>query len=476
MQRLRGFDMSWMRRVVIAVSLGVVLAAGCGRAGEAPVEAGAPGPLPASEQRSGDAQLGFEILINRGYVTCGVPYEAYLASSGGRAPEPGLAGRLGRNAELPYDLNATVDANGVELVVSNCLACHGGRFDGKLVIGLGNAFADFTGDPMRTIEGIGLLVEDGPPAEAWRRWADRIAAIAPYMVTDTIGVNSAPNLTMALMAHRDPRTLRWFTQPQLALPPREPLPVAVPPWWRMQKKHAMFYHGGGQGDHVAFMMLKSLVCTDDLAEAQKIDEWFTHVRAFVASVEPPRWPHTVDEPLAATGRGVFEQHCAACHGTYGDDWTYPNLVVPLEQVGTDPAYARQAVEAERFVRWFSKSFYGRNAQARPAPGYVAPPLDGIWATAPYLHNDSVPSIAALLDSSRRPTWWRHLAEPREYDPDLLGWRHETLEHGKEGAADAAEARTIYDTTRHGYGNEGHLFGDALSAAERRAVIEYLKTL
>ena len=467
--------MKGMMRVVGPACMALMLW-GCGNSAEAPLVLGATGELPKALQRAGDPQLGREILLNRGYVSCGVPFDAYRAASPARGPDPTLAGRLGRNAELPYDLNATVDRNGVELVVSNCLACHGGRFDGELVIGLGNAFADFSGNPMRAIEGIGLLVEDGAPAEAWQRWADRIAAIAPYMVTDTVGVNPAPNLTMALMAHRDPSTLRWYEQPQLAPPPPTPLPTAVPPWWRMQKKHAMFYHGGGQGDHVPYMMLKSLVCTDTLDEARMIDEWFTHVRAFIASIEPPTWPYAIDEALAAEGEDVFNLHCAACHGIYDAEWSYPNLVVPLEQVGTDPAYARQAVEAERFIRWFNRSFYGRGAQARPAPGYVAPPLDAVWATAPYLHNDSVPSIAALLDSSQRPAYWRHLDEPREYDQDALGWRFDTLQYGKDGAADAEEARAIYDTTRHGYGNGGHTFGDVLSEAERRAVIEYLKTL
>ena len=461
-----------MRKFFSALALAAAMLAGCGRPAEAPVTLGMPGPLPAAEQRSGDPALGYEILVNRGYVSCGVPLDAYLAAGDARAPDPGLPGRLGRNAELPYDLNATVDANGVELVVSNCLACHGGRFDDALVVGLGNAFADFSRDPVPAVESFGLLVEDGAPAVAWRRWADRIAAIAPYMVTDTVGVNPAPNLTMALMAHRDPRSLRWHEEPQLAPPAREPLPTAVPPWWRMQKKHAMFYHGGGQGDHVPYMMLKSLVCTDDLEEARTIDDWFTHVRAFIATLQPPRWPYAVDASLAAAGEG----RPASCHGTYGEDWTYPNLVVPLEQVGTDPAYALQAVEAERFIRWFNASFYGRGAEARPARGYVAPPLDAVWATAPYLHNDSVPSIAALLDSRLRPTFWRHQTEPREYDAAALGWRYEALEHGKDGAADGEAARRIYDTTRHGYGNGGHLFGDALGEDERRALLEYLKTL
>jgi hypothetical protein len=111
----------------------------------------------------------------------------------------------------------------------------------------------------------------------------------------------------------------------------------------------------------------------------------------------------------------------------------------------------------------------------PAEGYIAPPLDGVWATAPYLHNGSVPDIRSLLDSRLRPRFWRH-EQPREYDTTILGWRYERLEHGKDGAADREERARIYDTTRPGYGNGGHLFGDGLTDAERDAVIEYLKTL
>lgn len=39
--------------------------------------------------------------------------------------------------------------------------------------------------------------------------------------------------------------------------------------------------------------------------------------------------------------------------------------------------------AGELVSWFNESFDGELARLAPAPGYVAPPLDGIWATAPY---------------------------------------------------------------------------------------------
>jgi len=55
-------------------------------------------------------------------------------------------------------------------------------------------------------------------------------------------------------------------------------------------------------------------------------------------------------------------------------------------------------------------------------------------------------------------------------------RSQVLEAGKDAAADPAERVRIYDTTRPGYDNGGHYFGDGLNEEERRAVLEYLKSL
>jgi endo-cleaving rubber dioxygenase len=43
-------------------------------------------------------------------------------------------------------------------------------------------------------------------------------------------------------------------------------------------------------------------------------------------------------------------------------------------------------------------------------------------------------------------------------------------------APAEEQKLIYDTSYWSQTNTGHTFGDALTDAERRSVIEYLKTL
>jgi mono/diheme cytochrome c family protein len=473
------------RRTLAALAAAALLAtmlAGCDGEEEEPSDVAdrfrsPTGPVTATPQRDGDPASGYSALVNEPYVSCGMPYAAYRRLSPETDPADLLPGREGRNAELPYHLTAHTNADGVEVVSSNCLLCHAAHFEGELIVGLGNEFLDFTADPRNLVNQVGTYVRGAEASAAWQHWADRIEGIAPYIQTSTIGSNPATNLTWALMAHRDPETLAWSTEPLLEPPPAEPLPVSVPPWWRMQQKNAMFYTTIGRGDHARFMMLSSMLCADSVDEVAAVEEYAADIRAFIAGLGPPEYPFPIDAALAEQGRAVFETTCSTCHGTYGEDPSYPNLVVALDEIGTDPEYARTATDGslDRFYDWAARSLHGEAVELAPAPGYIAPPLDGVWATAPYLHNGSVPDIRSLLDSGTRPTFWRH-DEPRAYDPEILGWRYEPLERGKDGAADRAERTRIYDTTLPGYGNGGHVFGDGLTEAERDAVIEYLKTL
>jgi mono/diheme cytochrome c family protein len=450
--------------------------AGCSQEGGEVTKA-QPGKVAAESQRAGDPERGRDALLNRAVLTCGLPISAYRRSMGKIAPELLGPGRTGLNAELPYSLTAYKAASGVDLATSNCLSCHAARLNGKLIIGLGNEFLDFTRDPIVSVESAGAYVEGEAEAAEWRKWADRVDAIAPYMTTDTLGVNPANNLTFALFAHRDPKTLAWSDDPLLDPPPERPLPVSVPPWWNVRKKNASFYNAEGRGDQVRFMMLASATCTDSVEEAAAIDAWFVDVRAYLLTLEPPPFPYEVDLDLAERGRKLFSKNCRRCHGIYGEDERYPNRLIALEDVGTDPALARDSYEdADRFIRWLNSSFYGEMSRVEPALGYIAPPLDGVWATAPYLHNGSVPTLAALMDRARRPEYWRFAAEEPDYDPEALGWDFREVSYGKEGAMGWDERNRIYDTTLEGYSNQGHDFGDELTKEERSALLEYLKTL
>jgi hypothetical protein len=244
----------------------------------------------------------------------------------------------------------------------------------------------------------------------------------------------------------------------------------------MKKKNAMFYDGSGRGDQTRHMMLASSLCTDTVAEANAIYDYFADVRAFITSVEPPKYPFAIDGALAASGQKVFEASCSGCHGTYGDKPTYPNLLIPLEVIATDAAILAVGYDKGPLVDWLNGSVYGTDAPYVPGEGYVAPPLDGIWATAPFLHNGSVPTVAALLDSQSRPDFWSRTFDDTDYDQKALGWNHQVLAAGQAAEGDPKKRALIYDTKLPGYANVGHNFGDELTAAQRTAVIEYLKTL
>ena len=111
-------------------------------------------------------------------------------------------------------------------------------------------------------------------------------------------------------------------------------------------------------------------------------------------------------------------------------------------------------------------------------GYQAPPLDGIWATAPYFHNGSVPALAGVLNSKARPTRFTRSFKTGEadYDKVNVGWKVTETRDPPDAKLAPIEARKIYDTSKPGRANTGHTYGDDLTDAERAQVIEYLKTL
>ena len=227
------------------------------------------------------------------------------------------------------------------------------------------------------------------------------------------------------------------------------LPVSTPPWWRMHKKNSMFYVGGGRGNHSRLMFIATSMCTDTVDEANGlINRYGRDIRAYIASLKPPAYPFSIDSKLADQGRPLFEANCSGCHGTYGEQPSYPNLVVGVEEVRTDPTLALEGVSGryDRFLTWFASSVYGKGAQLAPAAGYVAPPLDGVWATAPYLHNGSIPSIEALLNSPKRPKYWTRTFDSKDYNPQQLGWNYTELPYGKTGVKSKEERKRIYDTT------------------------------
>jgi mono/diheme cytochrome c family protein len=422
---------------------------------------------------SGNPDTGMEYLSQGDYIGSGVPVDFMKKQLGDY--QDTVLNRKGTNRMLPYVNMAFETANGTEVISGNCFTCHASRLNGEVIFGLGNAFSDFQNSVKFTAGALNTVMKlkykkNSPEREAFGDFGNYYKAIAPNIITNNPGLNPAFRLEEACVNHRDPDDLQYRKKENFETI-KYTLASDVPPLWNLSKKHAIYYNGMGRGDFAKLLMQASVLGIPDSAYARQTLEKFRDVVAWAASIEPPAYPQFIDKELVAKGHEVFDEHCKKCHGTYGENETYPNKLVSLEVVKTDPFYARYFTTVSGLADWYNNSWYGQSeplSQLLPSDGYVAPPLDGIWATAPYLHNGSVPTIAALLDSSKRPVYWAKTSDSSNYDYTQVGWKYTTPENGKD--------KNTYDTTLPGSGNQGHYFGDQLTHSERTALIEYLKTL
>jgi mono/diheme cytochrome c family protein len=100
--------------------------------------------------------------------------------------------------------------------------------------------------------------------------------------------------------------------------------------------------------------------------------------------------------------------------------------------------------------------------------YESRVLQGIWATAPYLHNGSVPNLWELLKPANQ-RMHTFMVGSRVFDPRNVGYRSDLTSFNN--------ASFVTDPTNSdGNGNGGHEFGTTLSEEDRWAIIEYMKTL
>jgi hypothetical protein len=432
-----------------------------------------PVPIPASKQRTGDAKAGFIYLTTGDYLRSGIPLSFFTMGFGKNTFS--YLNRDGNNKDIPYDYTVVNAPNGEPVVAPNCMQCHAQVFDGKLIMGLGNSTIDFTHgeklDPKNAVAAEKLIKNLDPKKyEASEPFLRVVKGIGGQLHTKVRGVNAADRLAALLASHRDPKTFRWSDKPILEVSD-EVIPTDVPAWWMLKKKNAMFYNGFGRGDFGRFLMASNLLTVNDTSESREVDARFNDVLAYINSIQPPAYPNPVNKTLVKQGGILFVQYCSKCHGSYGNGGKYPNLLIPESDIKTDSLLYKSNYQSYQFVDWFNNSWFAMGdhpAKLEPFNGYIAPPLDGIWITAPYLHNGSVPDLETLLNSKERPTYWSRDFDHLEYDYDKLGWKY--------SIKDSAQGTTTYNTTLRGYGNYGHTYGDKLSNRERKAIIEYLKTL
>jgi mono/diheme cytochrome c family protein len=429
--------------------------------------------IPASPQiGGGEAAKGLDYIINGDYIGSGIPYE--ILEKRLNKSEDTVLKREGLNANVPYILTGFEAQNGVAVLNGNCFTCHAGKLNGEVVLGLGNSFSDFEKNPKPLSKAmrLGMKVKYGKKSPEWAAYQDfdrYFTASAPHIETNNPGVNPAAHLAEACVAYRDPQTLEYTGDPILELPDYV-IGSDVPPLWNVKKKNALYYTAVGRGDFSKLLFQASVLGIADSAAAREAVNNFKHVVAWLEQLEPPQYPGDIEQNLAQKGQLLFEEHCSGCHGTYGAEETYPNKVIALNVIQTDPYYATYAVQAP-IVDWYNQSWFATSyppSHFEPEAGYIAPPLDGVWATAPYLHNGSVPTLELLLNSKKRPTYWQRSGDSRDYNYEQVGWNFKTKNN--------ASGKWTYDTTIPGYSNSGHYFGDKLKNDERKAVIEYLKTL
>jgi hypothetical protein len=231
------------------------------------------------------------------------------------------------------------------------------------------------------------------------------------------------------------------------------------------------------------------------------------IQLWLQDLKSPKWPEGVlgeiDQDLAARGAEIYGANCAGCHHVIDraardaacasrTEFTIPSY--PIEAVGTDPRQAvnfatreitlgQQTQPLGAWVKLVTDKVVGqyvadpKNAARaelincdlgndfQVIEEYRARPLNGMWATAPYLHNGSVPDMMELLKpAAQRPATF--YVGDWEFDPERLGFEWRSPFPG------AFE----FKTSAVGNSNAGHEHGMQLSDGDKRALIEYLKTL
>src|SRR5688572_12358815 len=390
-----------LRLLTCAVAFAMFTAAG--------LAGGGPGARSESEQTEGGtpepdaAQRGREALLTRCFSAPLVARSSFDAiwKQWGLKSRPddfdaqvrqryGLHEAPYPNDGLPMGLRATRGKGGAAVGI-DCMLCHGGSIFGQSMVGLPNTSIDL--------------------AELFRDLdrADGGWGIFPYRMSNVRGTTESTATGIYLISLRDPDL-------NLRLPPADlgPIPDQLcedaPAWWLLKRKETMYHNGQIDARAVRPLMTFMLTPTALRAKFDREEATFADVQKYLLTLEAPKYPLPVNGALASRGRSVFEQNCAKCHGTYGpagEGGDYPNKIVPLAKIGTDPTLVRRltpAIEEQFRKSWFTRE---RGPDGRPFPlrynaGYQAPPLDGVWATAPYLHNGSVPTLHHLLKSSDRP--------------------------------------------------------------------------
>ncbi len=424
---------------------------------------------------------------------------------------------------LPMGATLIQTADG-EGLTFGCAACHFSDLFGVKVLGLTNRFpranlffregqlvAPYINsflfkDLLKTTEGERLMMLKAKNSTQW------VGTKAPM----TLGLDTSLAQVALSLAKReiDPyatRTMRSALYPRankLSTMVADSKPAV---WWNVKYKNRWLSDGSivsGNPVHTNFLWNEIGRGTD----LKKLEQWMNEsgpqIEALTAAVfatKPPRFekffgPKAIDIELAKRGQKHFIESCQKCHGTYQKAWDLPEaeqltkieLVqntkvsyhkkTPVIDVGTDPG---RYLGMREFADDLNRLQISQNLKTvvEPQKGYVPPPLEGIWARWPYMHNNSIPNLCALLTpGADRPKSYyagEAIDKKRDFDQECVGYPlgEKTPDEWKKNN------EYFYDSQKEGLSNLGHdqkIFikdgKEIFNAEEKRELIEFLKTL
>jgi mono/diheme cytochrome c family protein len=246
----------------------------------------------------------------------------------------------------------------------------------------------------------------------------------------------------------------------------------LPSVWNQDKRKGMWLHWDGNNNSVEERNRSAAFGTG--ATPPTLDRpSLRRMEAYLATATPPAYPYSVDAALAARGAPIYREYCAGCHGASGTDFTGERVgqVTPIGEIRTDrhrlDSYTEELAANQNLL--YAAYPDERFRHFRKTHGYANQPLDGLWLRAPYLHNGSVPTLRDLLNpASQRPRIFYRGYDV--YDPRNVGFVSDV-------AAEKGRRHFRFDTSLPGNGNFGHegrAYGTELPAADKEALLEYLK--
>lgn len=368
----------------------------------------------------------------------------------------------------------------------NCLVCHTAEIDGVAYLGAGTK----TFDEFWLGEALKRLTSD-PWRQLPRGSEDAALAADAHRILTSHHHDKIDSLTRARSTAFAASHVELYMRPHHGGMPRVDEvgrgDVKTPPLWHTAAKWSVgrwYVDGSFHGPFP--LMASSMELEKDRpfdALVQVVLPRIKHeFESVVRHLRPPRYPYEIDQALAARGRELFyskEIGCSGCHGEYdgNGDVRWPGVFV---DVGTDRS--RIDVVSDGFTDAFSESPLAAEGALVKSHGYAATPLTGVWVNFPYLHNGSVPTLYHLLGPvSERPRIFEvmgakrldraRVGQPLYATPDAARLDESEL------LRRFGDDRNWFNTARPGCGNGGHdVWPRIRTDANRRALIEYLKTL